>query len=75
MSDAPTPAESPKDTPAESPSDMIEDRLAQRFGPLTPSERLLAGHLTRHYPVAGLGSMPQLAREAGVSTPTVLRLV
>lgn len=55
--------------------EMIEDRLAQRFEALTPSERLLAGHLTRHYPVAGLGSMPQLAKEAGVSTPTVLRLV
>ncbi len=55
--------------------EMIEDRLAQRFEAPTPSERLLAGHLTRHYPVAGLGSMPQLAKEAGVSTPTVLRLV
>lgn len=54
---------------------MIEDRLSHHFEGLTPSERLLAGHLTRHYPVAGLGSMPQLARDAGVSTPTVLRLV
>lgn len=57
------------------PSGMVEDRLAQHFQALTPSERLLAGHLTRNYPMAGLGSMPQLAREAGVSTPTVLRLV
>lgn len=57
------------------PCPMIEDRLAQHFPALTPSERLLAGHLTRNYPVAGLGSMPQLAKEAGVSTPTVLRLV
>ena len=45
----------PEETP---PSGMIEDRLARHFAALTPSERLLAGHLTRHYPVAGLGSMP-----------------
>lgn len=57
------------------PAELIEDRLADRFEILTPSERMLASHLTRHYPVAGLDSMPQLAREAGVSTPTVLRLV
>lgn len=54
---------------------MIEDRLARDFAQLTPAERRLASHLTRNYPVAGLGSMPHLAREAGVSTPTVLRLV
>ncbi|RMC37265.1 MurR/RpiR family transcriptional regulator [Paracoccus alkanivorans] len=57
------------------PAELIEDRLARHFETLTPSERMLASHLTRHYPVAGLGSMPQLAKEAGVSTPTVLRLV
>ena len=53
----------------------IEDRLMQRFDTLTPTERLLAGHLTRNFPVAGLASMTYLAKEAGVSTPTVLRLV
>ncbi|WP_294924453.1 MurR/RpiR family transcriptional regulator [uncultured Paracoccus sp.] len=56
-------------------SGTIEDRLSQRFGALTPTERLLAGHLTRNFPVAGLASMTYLAKEAGVSTPTVLRLV
>ena len=56
-------------------SGTIEDRLSQRFDALTPTERLLAGHLTRNFPVAGLASMPYLAKEAGVSTPTVLRLV
>lgn len=61
------------DTPQ--PGTMIEERLAWHFNALTPTERLLASHLTRNYPVAGLGSMPQLAKEAGVSTPTVLRLV
>lgn len=62
----------PQDDP---PSELIEERLTRQFQSFTPTERTLAGHLTRHYPVAGLGSMPQLAKEAGVSTPTVLRLV
>lgn len=52
----------------------IEERLAADFDSLTKSERLLAGHLTRNYPVAALGSITQLAKGAGVSTPTVLRL-
>ncbi|MFD2845125.1 MurR/RpiR family transcriptional regulator [Paracoccus cavernae] len=56
-------------------SGAIEDRLRRHFGQLTPSERLLADHLTRNFPVAGLGSMTLLAKEAGVSTPTVLRMV
>ncbi|MDP5306725.1 MurR/RpiR family transcriptional regulator [Paracoccus spongiarum] len=63
----------PDQTPAAAM--LIEERLARQFDALTPLERGLAGHLTRHYPVAGLASMSQLAREAGVSTPTVLRLV
>ncbi len=53
----------------------IEDRLRRRIEALTPSERLLAGHLSRNFPVAGLASMTHLAKEAGVSTPTVLRMV
>ncbi len=53
----------------------IEDRLTQHFETLTPSERLLSGYMARNFPVAGLGSMTQLAKDAGVSTPTVLRLV
>lgn len=60
-------------TPAQ--PQLIEDRLSHHFPALTPTERMLAGHLTRHYPVAGLGSMSQLGKDAGVSTPTVLRLV
>lgn len=62
----------PDDTP---PSGRIEDRLAGRFDTFTPAERQLASHLSRNYPVAGLGSITQLARESGVSTPTVLRLL
>lgn len=61
--------------PEDSFPGRIEERLAAGFDTLTPAERQLASHFMRHYPVAGLSSMPQLAREAGVSTPTVLRLV
>ncbi|WP_134679188.1 MurR/RpiR family transcriptional regulator [Paracoccus ravus] len=56
-------------------SEQIEQRITARYDLLSPAERLLADHLMRHYPVAGLFSMPHLAKEAGISTPTVLRLV
>ena len=51
------------------------DRLRAAMPRLTPAERRLAAHLGRKYPVAGLASITALAREAGVSSPTVLRLV
>ena len=41
---------------------------------MTRAERQLAGHVLRHYPVALLGSVTQLARAAQVSSPTVVRL-
>ncbi|MCU0909002.1 MAG: RpiR family transcriptional regulator, partial [Rhodobacteraceae bacterium] len=50
-------------------------RLRAGFDGMTPAERQLASHLLRNYPVAGLGSITALARAAGVSTPTVVRLV
>lgn len=56
------------------PTTML-DRLHAVSHALTPAERLLAAHLRRHYPVAGLASITQLARTGGVSSPTVLRLV
>ncbi len=51
------------------------DRLHSASNALTPAERQLAVHLRRNYPVAGLASITQLAKAAGVSSPTVLRLV
>ncbi|MFD1880457.1 MurR/RpiR family transcriptional regulator [Paracoccus pacificus] len=54
---------------------MIDDRMSRHFASLTPAERQLAIHLTRNYPIAGLSSMTVLAKAAGVSSPTVLRLV
>lgn len=53
----------------------VEQQIRARFDSLTRSERHLASHITRHYPVAVLGSITALAKEAEVSTPTVVRLV
>lgn len=55
-------------------SDTMETRLRRAFETLTRSERQLAAHLMQHYPVVALGSITALARAAGVSSPTVLRL-
>lgn len=40
---------------------------------LTRSERQLVSVLLQDYPVSGLGSITEVARSAGVSTPTVIR--
>jgi DNA-binding MurR/RpiR family transcriptional regulator len=53
----------------------IEQRIRAGFESLTRSERQLAQHITRNYPVAALGSITALAKGAEVSTPTVVRLV
>ncbi|WP_413872293.1 MurR/RpiR family transcriptional regulator [Albidovulum sp.] len=53
----------------------IENQIKANFGGLTRAERQLATHITRHYPVAALGSITALAKGAEVSTPTVVRLV
>ncbi len=42
---------------------------------LTPLERQLSDVILQNYPVSGLGSITSLADAAGVSTPTVARLV
>ncbi|MGB5869298.1 MAG: MurR/RpiR family transcriptional regulator [Albidovulum sp.] len=52
----------------------IEQQIKTAFDGLTPAERQLASHITRHYPVAALGSITVLAKGAKVSTPTVVRL-
>lgn len=51
----------------------IAERIRTRFAALTPAERQLADSLMANYPVAGLSSITDFARTAGVSTPTVLR--
>jgi len=57
------------------PGPTTLDRLHAAFGSLTPSERTLAAHLRRNYPVAGLASITALAKAAGVSSPVAVRLV
>jgi len=52
----------------------IEQRLRGDLTRFTPSERLLVAELLDHYPMAGLGSISELAGSVGVSTPTVVRL-
>ncbi|MCR8725101.1 MurR/RpiR family transcriptional regulator [Frigidibacter sp. ROC022] len=51
------------------------ERLTAAFSNLSPAERTLTAHLRRNHPVAGLASITALAKAAGVSTPTVVRLV
>jgi DNA-binding MurR/RpiR family transcriptional regulator len=53
---------------------MIEEELRAAIATMTRAERQLASHILRHYPVALLGSVTQLAKAAQVSSPTVVRL-
>ncbi|SLN14595.1 DNA-binding transcriptional regulator HexR [Pseudoruegeria aquimaris] len=57
------------------PSDTIADRLQQAYEALTRAERQLATSILENYPVSGLGTITTVAQAAGVSTPTVARMV
>jgi len=63
------------DTPQAIPPDTPETRLRAAMPDLTRAERQLAAHMLGNYPVAVLGSVASVARGAGVSGPTVVRLV
>lgn len=52
----------------------VAERLRLRSGELTAAERKLMATLFANYPMAGLVSITEFAREADVSTPSVLRL-
>ncbi|MFN3954177.1 MAG: MurR/RpiR family transcriptional regulator [Pararhodobacter sp.] len=52
-----------------------EARLRAALPDLTRAERQLAAHMLGNYPVAVLGTVASVARGAGVSAPTVVRLV
>ncbi|RME16037.1 MAG: MurR/RpiR family transcriptional regulator [Alphaproteobacteria bacterium] len=56
-------------------SESVQDRLRAAFPSLTRAERQLAATITENYPVSGMGTITILARAAGVSTPTVARMV
>lgn len=55
--------------------DTPETRLRAALPGLTRAERQLATHILGNYPVAVLGPVAAVARGAGVSGPTVVRLV
>lgn len=55
--------------------DSVRALLGDAATALTPSESRIVQLLLADYPVAGLGSASSLARRAGVSDPTVARLV
>jgi DNA-binding MurR/RpiR family transcriptional regulator len=54
---------------------QIRDAVFARMDELTPAEKKVARSLLANYPSAGLASAATLAKVAGTSTPTVLRLV
>jgi len=56
-------------------SDTVVDQLRSSLGAFPATERRVALRLLADYPMAGLGSASELARNVGVSAPTVLRLV
>ena len=51
-------------------STTVAERLRLKSGELTVAERKLMAALFANYPVAGLGSITEFAREAAVSTPS-----
>ena len=53
----------------------MAERLRLRLGELTHAERKVARALMADYPVGGLDAVAKLAAAAGVSAPTVVRLV
>ena len=55
-------------------STTVAERLRLKSGELTTAERKLMAVLFANYPMVGLGSITDFAREAAVSTPSVLRL-
>ncbi len=53
----------------------VAERLQKNFDNLTRAERQLSHSILENYPVSGLGSITAIAQKAGVSTPTVARMV
>lgn len=61
--------------PADAEKSRIAERIRQKLGSLSPSERRIARVLLSGAPTAGLESSAKLADHAGVSGPTVSRFV
>ena len=57
------------------PTATVRELLREHYATLTQSERKFANSLLENYPAAGLASITIVAENAGVSTPTVARMV
>ena len=66
--------QSSDDSPIE-PVETIATEVRRRVGELTPSERRAAHALLSNYPFAGLETVSQFAKRAGVSGPSILRFI
>jgi DNA-binding MurR/RpiR family transcriptional regulator len=53
----------------------VSDMITAGYESMTRAEKQLANSLLDNYPVSGLGSITTVAEAAGVSTPTVVRMV
>lgn len=56
-------------------AETAQDRIKRVHDALTRAERQLAGTILENYPMSGLGPIARLAEKAGVSGPTVARMV
>ena len=63
-----------RDAPATRPGRSVRDRLLEPDRNFTNSEMKAVRVLLGNYPAAGLTTVSKLAKQAGVSDPTVLRL-
>ncbi|GAA3946480.1 MurR/RpiR family transcriptional regulator [Allohahella marinimesophila] len=63
------------DSDNENPLDTVAERLQAQANTLTRAERQLSDLILDNYPVSALGSITTVAQAAGISTPTVARLV
>lgn len=53
----------------------VAERIRTLMDEMTPAERQLAHIILANYPASGLGTLADLSRAAGVSVPTVARMV
>lgn len=56
-------------------AESILERIGQRLGSMPSGERKVGQALTANYPLAGLATVAEFSKAAGVSAPTVLRFV
>ncbi len=62
-----------KKTAKKQSSETVKSLLIQHMSSLTRAEKQLASTLLSNYPLSGIASITEIAKTAGVSTPTVIR--